>query len=483
MLRDLTQKVKLKPIVDYIDGDTVTPADILPAAVSNPNSNEPLQQQRSTNPEMVEQALAVAHRVHVQGDWRKLPPAERGQMLEAVATGLEERLDEIALTEALTTGVVVDQSRLLADLALTAFQQAAQRLPSITKPVMLGNHVRLDRPPWGPAVLLIPWSASAYTAAQKIASALAAGCPIIVKPSEWAPHSCGILAEVIIKAGLPAGTFQLVNGGADVGATLVADPRVRAVSFSGSQESGRTIARICADNLKPAQVTAGGMNPLIVLEDADLELAVEAIVTGLTALNGQWTCGVGRLLIHAKHYHALLKRLLERLENLTIGDSLAPESDMGPLIHANHLRQMQAIAQRLLDYGGVIHELATLPDLPGYFMPPTLVTNCPPENTAAEMFGPLATAYYFKSDAEAIALANQPGSAQTAYIISASDKHAYNVAQEIQASSITINAVSLPGLHPHVPHSGWGLSGLGETGVTESIRFFTGTRAIGLGAP
>ena len=480
MLHDSIPKIKLNPIVDYIDGAIVPAEDMLPASISNPNTNEPLQQQRATHPAMVERALMTAQRVHTDGDWRKLPADEKAKILDAIGAALTHRLDEIAQVESLTTGAVLQQSRALAILIPQLFQLAAQHISQVTRPVVLEGHVRLERVPWGPVALLAPWSGAAVSAAEKIASALAAGCPVILKPSELAPHSCGILAEVIAASDLPTGTFQLVNGGVDVAQTLAADDRIRAVSFTGARDDGLTISQFCAQNFKPLQMEVGGMNSLLVLADADLELAVEGIVTGLTAFNGQWHRGMGRLLIHASHYHALFKRLLERLDTLVIGDSLSPESDMGPLIQAAHLQQMETITQEFLNCGGIVHESGSLPELAGYFMTPTLVTNCQPERTLEEVFGPIASAYFFKSDEEAVALANQPDSAQVAYIYSAHDRHAYALSQSMQVANVSINAVPLLGLNPKVPRSGWGLSGLGEVGVTESIRFFSGSRAIGV---
>src|SRR5690606_27095563 len=129
-------------------------------------------------------------------------------------------------------------------------------------------------------------------APDKVANALAAGCPGILKPTEWAPHSNAILAEVIAAVRLPAGVLQLVHGGPDVGAKLVSDPRVKAVSFSGGINAGRTVAQLCATDLKPLQMELGGVNAMIVLDDADLDATAEGVVTALTTLNGAWRRGL-----------------------------------------------------------------------------------------------------------------------------------------------------------------------------------------------
>jgi acyl-CoA reductase-like NAD-dependent aldehyde dehydrogenase len=478
MIREVNQ-LHLNPLTDYIDGQSLTPLVNLHASISNPNTHEPLQQQRATSENYIDQALDAAVRVHRSGVWRNLPADERAQLLEHIADELDKRQEEIATIEALTSGIVIRQTRALARLVPLSFRQAAKQARSLGKPLSLGAKVEVQRVAWGPVALIIPWGGAATAASHKIASALIAGCPVILKPSEWSPHSSSILAEVIAAANLPAGTFQLVHGGADVGTKLVSDPRVKAVSFSGGLNAGRMVAQTCAVDLKPLQLELGGVNAMIVLDDADLDATADGVVTALTTLNGAWRRGLGRLLVHRSRYHALLRRVLDRLETLNIGDSLSPESDMGPLIHAGHLQVVQDMRERLMASGGVAHMASKMPDLPGYFMEPTLITNTNPADSLEEILGPVAAVHMFKDDSEAIMLANQPQSGAICYVYTADEERGRAVAQEIEAASISINGVSLYGLHPQAPRAGWGLSGLGEAGVIESLRFFTGTRAIG----
>jgi phenylacetaldehyde dehydrogenase len=479
MIREINH-LHLTPLMDYIDGQSLTPMVKLHASISNPNTHEPLQQQRATSERYVDQALDAAVRAHRSGVWRSMAADERARLLEQIADELEKRQDEIATIEALTSGIIIRQTRALARLVPLAFRQAAKQARFAGKPLSLTAKVEIQRVPWGPAALIIPWGSAAAAAAHKVANALAAGCPVILKPSEWSPHSSGILAEVIAAANLPAGVFQLVHGGPEVGEKLASDARVKAVSFSGGLTAGQMIARVCAVELKPLQLELGGVNAMIVLDDADLDAAAEGVVTALTTLNGAWRRGLGRLLVHRSRYHALLRLVLDRLETLHTGDSLSPESDMGPMIHAGHLQVVQQKRERMMANGGVVHVAGKTPDMPGYFMEPTLITNCNPADTLEEILGPVAAVHMFKDDAEAISLANQPQSGAICYVYSADEDRARKLANEIEAASISINGVSLYGLHPQAPRAGWGLSGLGEAGIIESFRFFTGTRAIGI---
>jgi acyl-CoA reductase-like NAD-dependent aldehyde dehydrogenase len=479
MIREMNP-IQLHVPLDYIDNQTFTPLVRLPASISNPNTHEPLQQQRATSEAYLEQALEAAQRAHRDGLWRQTEVETRVGTLEKIADALEARTEELAAVESLTTGVTIRQTRALARLVPLAFRQAAKQIQSALRPLKLSDRVGVQRQPWGPAAIITPWNATACFTAQKVASALAAGCPVILKPSEWAPHSAGILAEIIAQLGLPQGTFQLVHGGPEVASRLVADQRIKAVSYTGSQAGGRAIAQLCAADLKPMQLELGGVNALIVLEDADLNAAAEGVVTALTALNGQWCRGLGRLLVQRSCYHALLRRVLERLESLHIGDSLLPESDMGPLVHQGHLHRVLEQRDQLLACGGVVHSAARLPDLPGYFVEPALITNCSPRQTQEEIFGPVAAVHMFRDDAEAAALANQPQSALIHYIFSANEDRARRLAAALESGTISINGVSLFGLHPQAPRTSWGLSGIGESGINESLRFFTGAQAVGL---
>ncbi len=469
--------IRLNPPTNYIDGQNFTPLRKLSASISNPNTHEPLHPQRSTDEAALDQALAAATRVHQTGIWRRVVIEDRATLLDQIADELDQYLEEIANIEALTTGIVIKQTRSLARMIPLMFRYAAQSLRQTSLTNHLGN-AQVQRLPWGPAAIITSWSGGAIIAAHKVASALAVGAPVILKPSEWYPFSGDVLARAIATTQLPAGVFQLVHGGADVGTQLVTDPRIKVVSFTGSREVGHTIAQICATELKPLQLELGGVNALIVLEDADLDHAADHIVTALTARNGEWCQALGRLLVHHKCYHQLLSKVLRRLEDLIIGDSMSPDSDMGPLVHLEQKQLIDDTVNRLMWNGGIVHQAGTLPDLPGYFIQPTLITNCQPDDTIFEIFGPVAAVHLFRDDEEAIFLANQPESGWAGYIFSADENHARQIAAELQVTAVTINSVSLYGQHPNVPRSAWGYSGLGEAGIAESIRFFGGSRAI-----
>ena len=202
-------------------------------------------------------------------------------------------------------------------------------------------------------------------------SALAAGCPVILKPSEHAPSSAQIIVECFVKAGLPDGALQLVHGAGDVGAAITGDPRVKIVSFTGGPNAGRAIARAAAEDFKVLQLELGGNNPALVLDDADIDVAADGILDGMTKLNGQWCEGPGKVLAHKSLVEPLLEALLDRISRIEVGHSLDENTELGPISNAPHFATLQSRIDGLRANGATIHQPAKLPELDGFFLSPT----------------------------------------------------------------------------------------------------------------
>lgn len=350
------------------------------------------------------------------------------------------KVTQHALKLAGTSGTLFETpfSRALRDVAMGLVREANEES---TLPGPYGD-VLLQRLPLGVAAVIVPWNAPSGIACHKLASALAAGCPTILKPSEWAPASAQVIAETLVEAGLPEGVFQILHGGGDTGGMLVTDERTAAVSFTGGLQGGRAVAHACAEGIKPAQLELGGNNPMLVLEDAKLDAAADGVVAALTTLNGQWCRALGRLLVHRSLQAELLQRVAQKMEKLSIGSSMSPDSTMGPLVHAAHRRHVQEAVQRYGAMGAAVISYGELPELDGWFFAPTLVTGLKPELTLEEIFGP--------------------------------------VARGIRTGGTKINGVSMLNLNPQAPRPAWGLSGLGDEGTRETFEFFRGSRLIGV---
>ncbi len=475
----------LPTLLSYIDGGTVAPVVDRGNDLRNPNTLARLQAQKSASGEQVEAALAAADRAYQLGEWENVSATARADILDTIADRLDnpEVAARMAYADAVTTGAVIQLTRRMAQLAPFVYRAAADYLRSgaleKTLPGKSGDVSYLRRP-WGPALLISPWNGPTAIGSHKIASALAAGAPCIIKPSEWAPHSALMMAEVIQGCDLPRGTFQLICGSRDIGSQMIGDQRIKAISFTGGTAGGRAIARACADSFRPTQLELGGNNPLVVFEDADLDLAAEGIVYGLANLNAQWCRALGRLLVHRSVKGALLERVAARLGTLKLGDSLDENSEMGPLVHEQQYRAILAAIEGLQSVGGTLLQFTPLPELPGYFVPPTLLDGCAPEHTQEEIFGPVACVHSFDTDAEALALANGTPFGLAAYVYSKNAARAHQFATRLRTGGVKINGYSLLALSPDAPRGAWGLSGLGEEGNAQSIEFFTGARVIGV---
>ncbi len=479
----MSARLALPEALDRIDGERVAPTEALGAWICNANDGTRLVEQRASSDRALERALACADRAHASGVWSEASPLDRAAVLERVASQLEARLPDIALADAATTGVVVSLTRKIAAIAPHAFRGAAAllRAGDLARELAApSGTVDVWREPWGPAAIIAPWNAPGAIAAHKTASALAAGCPVILKPSEWAPHACNVMADALEGSGVPTGVFQMLHGGGRIGARLVADARVRAVSFTGGLAAGLAVARACAEQMRPVQLELGGNNPLVVLSDADIELASRGIVLGLTTLNGQWCRAVGRVLVHAKVADRLLTRTLERLADVALGSSLDADSEMGPLAYAAHHARVLEALTGLEKKGGTLHATTKLPALAGYFCAPTLVTGVAAGDARDEIFGPVATVHMFDDDGDAIALANDSPFGLAGYVFGADEARARTVARKLRAGSIKVNGVSLLALHNGAPRPAWGLSGFGDEGARETLAFFGGHRVVGV---
>ena len=474
--------ITLPTITDYIDGKFVAPTVELGHTLHNPNNGELLGQQMATSPENVERALATAWRVHQSGEWVNMPVDERAAILEQMADWLAAHADEIAEVESFATGIVINTSKMVNFITHITFRASAEMARSDWMDSSLPGElapVEVMRRPWGPAACIAPWNAPAALAAHKVGAALAAGCPVILKPSEWAPHSAVFLAQAAEAAGLPSGVFQMVNGGADVGATLVDDARIRCVSFTGGLAGGRAVAQACARDFKPLQLELGGNNAMVVLDDADLDKTAQGIVAGMTTLNGQWCRALGRLIVQETIYNDLMERALDALAAAKIGNSLNETSQMGPLVHQGHLNHVGNAISQHQSHGGTIHQVTPLPDLPGNFLAPTLITGLNPTDSLDEIFGPVAAVHTFKTDAEAVELANQAPFGLGGYVYG-EEERALTIARQMETGGVKVNGVSLIGLHPMAPRPAWKLSGFGEEGTAETFQFFCGTRVVGV---
>ena len=481
--------VEVTDVRQLIDGEWSTPPVDLGVDLENPNTGHVIARQRASSDADVERVAAAAMRVHEAGSWSALPAKERADHLDAIADGLDAQALRIAELESLGTGAIIRTTRMLAFVINGgAFRLAASLLRegilASTMDGPTGKPAEIHHLPWGPALSLVPWNAPAPMAAHKVANSLAAGCPSILKPSEWAPYGTSALGEVIdqvlTERGIEAGTFQLVQGGPRVGGLLVNDPRVRAISFTGGLGGGRAIAAACATDFKPAQLELGGNNAIVVLDDADVDKAAEGIVDLIVQLNGQWCRALGRLILQEGNADAVLAAVSRRLADVRLGDSLAQDTEMGPIVHSDHLASLKNRIADLVAKGGQVHAPTPLPGLDGNFLAPTLITGVHSADAREEIFGPVAVVLRASDDADAIALANDTPFGLEGYVFAGDEGRGLEVARQIRAGGVKVNGSTMLSLNLFAPRPAWGLSGQGAEGTRETLLFFTNSRVVGV---
>ena len=465
--------------VELVTGGLGEPAHELPGRLEDPDDGSPLGPHRATDEAQLERALGAAHAAWAAGGWSDEPVEARAGALERLAEELDRRAETIALLDAVDSGVpLAITSAIAGSLGDTLRDVAARaRTTEASRPLAAGDRrVEVLRLPWGPAVLLTPFNAPAATAVKKLANALAAGCPAILKPSEHAPSSAGQIAEAAVAAGLPPGALQVVHGGADVAARLVGDPRVRMVSLTGGQGAGRAVAALAAPRMAALQLELGGTNPAVVTPDADPEAAARALAGGMTKLNGQWCEAPRRVLADHRIHDDLVDALRAQLEGVRVGPARAADTEMGPLAHSAH---HAAVRRQLAVLGGEQLATAPLPGGGGFFESPTLVVGLAPDAVREEIFGPVLSLHRVAGDAEAVAAANANGDGLAAYVFAGDPERAFAVGRALHAGEVRLGGTHLLDLAPGSAQSFWGTSGIGAHGDAEVLEAYRGTRIVG----
>jgi acyl-CoA reductase-like NAD-dependent aldehyde dehydrogenase len=481
-----SNEITIAQPVDYIADEWSECATVDDTWNVDPNTLEPVHRTDTTPLDDVERALRHAEQTYDVGRWDEEARHERAEMLERVAELLESRIEDIARTDALTSGTPISATRTVASFLPYRIRATAadlREIPRVTALAAGGRDVRLYKVPWGPAAILTPWNGPSFIPAAKVVSAVAAGCPVILKPSEHAPGSAQIVVECFVEAGLPSGALQLVHGAGEVGARLTADPRIKVVSFTGGPGAGRAIARAGAEDFKVLQLELGGNNPVLVLDDADLDVTAEGILDGMTKLNGQWCEGPGKILAHRSLVDPLLDALTERISKLTVGHSLDEDTQVGPISNGPHFHTLQSRIEGLRGLGARIHQPAGLPELGGYFLSPTVASGADPRRATAELFGPLVSLHAVDSDEEALKIANAHPSGLDAYVFGTDTDRAIEVGSRIVAGEVRVNGAKIADLGDDSAQSFWGPAGIGGHGPAESVRVFCGDRVVGVDSP
>jgi len=429
---------------------------------------------------LTEQAIAAAK--VASRAWANSNPQMRADILERIGSEILARRDELARLLAREEGKIVREALGEVERAGRSFKfyaQEALRASGETYPsVRDGVSIEVTTQPVGVVGIISPWNFPMAIPAWKIAPALCFGNAVVFKPAELVPSSAWALAEIISRSGLPDGVFNLLIGpGRSVGDTLLRSPGVDAISFTGSQTTGQHVAAIAAQRMIRVQLEMGGKNPLIILDDADLDVAVEVIVTGSFYSTGQRCTASSRLIVTAGIYDALMERLLTCTRALRVGDALDADTQIGPVVDAQQLQQNlhyvkigQQEGARLLTGGQSIQT-----ESGGYYFSPALFVDVEPSMRIyrEEIFGPVLSILKVKDYDAAVAAAEDTVFGLSAGIVTNSLHHAQDFKRRSSAGMVMVN-LPTAGVDYHVPFGGNRASSLGprEQG-TYARQFFT----------
>lgn len=418
----------------------------------------------------VTQAVDAASAAFI--DWSKSTGRDRAALLRKIAQGVSEQREQLMHLQSSNNGKPLFEAAIDVDDVIATFDYYASVAEAMDasqdSPVALPSadfSARLRREPCGVVGLIVPWNFPMVTTAWKLAPALAAGCCVVLKPSEVTPLAELQLARIIAEAGLPAGVFNLVCGtGLEVGAPLATDRRVAKISFTGSNAVGVQVMQRAAETIKGVSLELGGKSSLLVLADADLDLAVELACGGGFFNAGQMCSATSRVLVADSLADEFLHRVQARAEGIRVADPFADDVEMGALINRTQYQRVLGHIQRGVTDGARLLCGGERPaDLPkGFFIRPTVFTDVPLNSALwnEEIFGPVLCVRRVTSQAEAIALANDSDFGLVASVVSASHETAERVANALQAGLVWINAPQV--IFPQAAWGGYKQSSLGR---------------------
>jgi len=453
-----------------IDGKQIDASSGKVRQLMNPANGNLLAEVAEAGVEDMNLAVEVAHRAFYEGPWRQMNSRERTSILLKISQLIRENADELARLESNNVGKPIRESEDEVQLAANCFEYYAGVINKIggqTIPVAAQGVSMTFREPIGVCGLIVPWNFPIAITSWKISPALAMANTIIVKPASQTPLTALRIGEIALEAGLPEGVLNIVPGpGSAAGEALVKHPKVRKISFTGSTEIGTQVMKLAADDIKRVTLELGGKSANIVFADADRENALSGAVWSVLGNAGQDCCARSRLLIEASIYDEFLSELSSLFKAVKLGDPLSTETEMGPLVTAEHRKLVYGYVETGIKEGAEIIAGGQIPDddkfSAGNFLQPTLFSQVNNNMIIAqeEIFGPVLCAIPFKDEEEAVSIANRSNYGLSGSVWTKDLQRALRVVKAVETGVISVNTGH--SVHMEAPFGGVKQSGVGR---------------------
>ena len=480
----LADKMKVKDAKLFIDGQYVDSICGETFDTFNPATNRKLASVAKANEEDTKRAIDVAERTFKSGIWSKMPVEERSDILCKMSDLIMERVDELAYIETLDVGKPIKESKGF------DIPRAAHNFRFFAEMAKYLVHEHYDKhnfmsyakyAPAGVTSLIIPWNLPFMQMTWKASAALASGNTVVVKPASYTPLSAVMLGEIANDAGLPPGVLNIITGpGNTVGTTMTTHPAVRRISFVGESNTGKTIMRNAAENLIPVSLELGGKSANIVFEDADLDEAVQGSIEAIYRNQGEICLAGSRLLVQESVYEQFLEKFVAAVKRIKVGDPLSEDTDMGALVSKSHLETVDRYVEigisegAKLAYGGKRVESL----IEGNFYEPTILYDVDNSMRVAqeEIFGPVLVVIPFKTEEDAIRIANDSIYGLAGVVWTNDLRRAQRVVSQIDSGLLWINCWYVRDLR--TPFGGSKASGIGREGGRHSFEFYTEAKTV-----
>ncbi len=473
----------MQTIQHIIDGEKVSSKSGKTFASENPATEEQIAEVAFGEAADVDWAVESADKAF-RGEWSKFTPAMRGKLLYKVAEGLMEKREEFARAESEDSGKTF-QSNLNIDVPFCAdfwryYAGAADKLRTPVVANEYGTHRYAVREPYGVIAGIAPWNFPLVMASLKMCAALAAGNTVVMKMAEQTPATATMLGELLLEVGFPKGVVNIIHGDGKTGAELVKHPKVKKIAFTGSSKIGKLIATQCAEMTKPVLVEMGGKSANIVFADADLDLAINGVMQSSLGNNGQFCLAASRVLVHESIADKVLEGMIAKAESIKIGDPFDAATNCGPIISQKQLDRVMNYIEIGKNEGAEIVAGGKRPkDLEkGYYLEPTVFRNMSAEMRIfqEEIFGPVVGITTFKTEEEAIKLANDSEYGLGAYFWTKDVDRVHRVIGAMDTGLVFVNMPSY--MTPQMPAGIRKLSGTGQNFGLEALENYTKLKGV-----